>query len=124
MARQLGTLRNAVAGGARRNRNHRRAFRRRFHPRGFGHHPKRIHRLCVECVCHTRPPLIVFCYLWTDERSPFPSYRPGVILILMGLKMIAADYFKVPTLAMLAVVAGVLAVSVLASLLVPVKRAE
>jgi len=40
------------------------------------------------------------------------------------LKMIAADYFKVPTLAMLAVVAGVLAVSVLASLLVPVKRAE
>jgi tellurite resistance protein TerC len=46
----------------------------------------------------------------------------ALILILMGLKMIAADYFKVPTLAMLAVVAGVLAVSVLASLLVPIKR--
>jgi tellurite resistance protein TerC len=45
----------------------------------------------------------------------------ALILILMGLKMIAADYFKVPTLAMLAVVAGVLAVSVLASLLVPIK---
>jgi tellurite resistance protein TerC len=48
----------------------------------------------------------------------------ALILILMGLKMIVADYFKVPTLAMLAVVAGVLAVSVLASLLVPIKRAE
>jgi tellurite resistance protein TerC len=47
----------------------------------------------------------------------------ALILILMGLKMIAADYFKVPTLAMLAAVAGVLAVSVLASLLVPIKRA-
>jgi tellurite resistance protein TerC len=47
----------------------------------------------------------------------------ALILILMGLKMIAADYFKVPTLVMLAVVAGLLAVSVLASLLVPIKRA-
>ena len=48
----------------------------------------------------------------------------ALILILMGLKMIVADYFKVPTLAMLAVVAGVLAASVLASLLVPIKRAK
>ncbi|MGC2259600.1 MAG: TerC/Alx family metal homeostasis membrane protein [Candidatus Sulfotelmatobacter sp.] len=43
----------------------------------------------------------------------------AVILVLMGLKMIAADYYKVPTLAMLAVVAGVLAISMLASLLFP-----
>jgi hypothetical protein len=33
--------------------------------------------------------------------------------------MIAADYFKVPTLAMLGVVAGVLAVSIVASMLLP-----
>jgi tellurite resistance protein TerC len=43
----------------------------------------------------------------------------AVILILTGLKMIAADYFKVPTLAMLGVVAGVLAVSIVASMLLP-----
>ena len=43
----------------------------------------------------------------------------AVILILMGLKMIAADYYKVPTLAMLGVVAGVLMISMVASLLFP-----
>jgi tellurite resistance protein TerC len=43
----------------------------------------------------------------------------ALILILMGVKMIAADYFKVPTLLMLGVVAGVLAVSILASILLP-----
>jgi len=43
----------------------------------------------------------------------------ALILILVGLKMIAADYFKVPTVAMLAVVAGVLAISVAASVMYP-----
>jgi tellurite resistance protein TerC len=43
----------------------------------------------------------------------------ALILVLMGLKMIAADYFKVPTLATLGVLAGVLAVSMVASLLYP-----
>ena len=42
----------------------------------------------------------------------------AVILILVGSKMMAANYFKVPTLAMLAAVAGVLAVSIVASVLV------
>ncbi|MGA8199607.1 MAG: TerC family protein, partial [Candidatus Sulfotelmatobacter sp.] len=43
----------------------------------------------------------------------------ALILVLMGLKMIAADYYKVPTLAMLGVVAGVLMISMVASLLFP-----
>jgi tellurite resistance protein TerC len=46
----------------------------------------------------------------------------AMILVLMGLKMIAADYFKVPTLVMLGVIAGVLAVSVLASQVYPAER--
>jgi tellurite resistance protein TerC len=46
----------------------------------------------------------------------------ALILILMGLKMIAADYFKVPTLVMLGVVAGVLAGSIGASLLYPTRK--
>jgi tellurite resistance protein TerC len=46
----------------------------------------------------------------------------ALILILMGLKMIAADYFKVPTLAMLGAVAGVLAVSIAVSLLYPTRN--
>jgi tellurite resistance protein TerC len=40
----------------------------------------------------------------------------AVILVLVGAKMIAADYLHVPTLAMLVVVAGVISISVLASL--------
>lgn len=47
----------------------------------------------------------------------------ALILILMGLKMIAADYFKVPTLIMLSVVAAVLTVSIAASILLPGKEA-
>jgi tellurite resistance protein TerC len=46
----------------------------------------------------------------------------ALILIFMGLKMIAADYFKVPTLVMLGVVAGVLAVSILASVIAAKKE--
>lgn len=42
----------------------------------------------------------------------------AVILVLVGAKMIAADFVKVPTLAMLTTVAGVLAVSVAALVLV------
>jgi TerC family integral membrane protein len=46
----------------------------------------------------------------------------ALILIVVGLKMIAADYFKVSTLVMLATVAGILIVSILASVLVPQKE--
>jgi tellurite resistance protein TerC len=48
----------------------------------------------------------------------------ALILILVGLKMIAADYFQVPTLVMLGAVAGVLALSVAASLKYPEKKLE
>ncbi len=43
----------------------------------------------------------------------------ALILVLVGLKMIAADYSKVPTLAMLGVVAVILTVSIVASILIP-----
>ncbi|MGA3350605.1 MAG: TerC family protein, partial [Candidatus Sulfotelmatobacter sp.] len=43
----------------------------------------------------------------------------ALILILMGLKMMAANCVKVPTLVTLGVVAGVLLVSVIASVLYP-----
>jgi tellurite resistance protein TerC len=46
----------------------------------------------------------------------------ALILVLVGLKMITANYFRVPTLVMLGVVAGVLAVSVLASVLAQAKQ--
>lgn len=46
----------------------------------------------------------------------------AVILVLVGAKMIAADYFKVPTHFMLAAVAAVLAVSIGASLLAKPER--
>ncbi len=43
----------------------------------------------------------------------------ALILILMGMKMISQDYCKIPTLAMLGVVAGVLTVSIMASVALP-----
>jgi tellurite resistance protein TerC len=46
----------------------------------------------------------------------------ALILILVGLKMIVAHYFRVPTLAMLGVVAGILTVSVVGSILIPEKE--
>jgi tellurite resistance protein TerC len=46
----------------------------------------------------------------------------AVVLILVGLKMVTADRFPISTLATLAVVAGVLAVSVIASVAFPEKK--
>jgi tellurite resistance protein TerC len=43
----------------------------------------------------------------------------AIILVLMGLKMIAQDYLKVPTLAVLSVVSGILLISILASVVHP-----
>ena len=48
----------------------------------------------------------------------------ALILILVGLKMIAADYVPVPTLVMLGAVAGVLALSVAASMRYPGRKLE
>jgi len=45
----------------------------------------------------------------------------ALILILFGLKMIAADYFPVPTLVTLGVVAVILLVAIVASIAVPAK---
>ncbi len=51
----------------------------------------------------------------------FLHYGLALVLILVGLKMIIADYFPVPTLATLAVVGGVLLVSIAASIALPAK---
>lgn len=48
----------------------------------------------------------------------------ALVLILVGLKMITADRFPVPTLVTLAVIAGVLAVSVIASVMYPGERED
>ena len=47
----------------------------------------------------------------------------AVVLVLVGVKMIAADYFLVPTLVTLSAVALVLAVSIAASIALPAKSA-
>lgn len=46
----------------------------------------------------------------------------ALVLVLVGLKMIAAAYVRVSTLATLGVVAGVLSVSIIASVIYPLKR--
>ena len=52
----------------------------------------------------------------------FLHYGLALVLILVGLKMLAADHFRVPTAATLAVVAGVLLISILASVAFPSDR--
>jgi tellurite resistance protein TerC len=47
----------------------------------------------------------------------------AVVLVLVGVKMISADYFPVPTLVTLGAVAVVLAVSIGASIALPAKSA-
>jgi len=48
----------------------------------------------------------------------------ALVLVLVGLKMITADRFRVPTHVTLGVIAGVLLVSVMASLIYPAKKKE
>jgi tellurite resistance protein TerC len=51
----------------------------------------------------------------------FLHYGLALVLILVGLKMITVDYFAVPTLVTLGVVAGVLLGSIAASIALPAK---
>jgi tellurite resistance protein TerC len=46
----------------------------------------------------------------------------AVILVFIGAKMLGADFYKIPNVVSLGVIAGVLVLSVVASLLKPVKR--
>ncbi|MDR5690429.1 MAG: TerC/Alx family metal homeostasis membrane protein, partial [Armatimonadota bacterium] len=50
------------------------------------------------------------------------KYGLSLVLVFIGLKMLAADFYKVPTGLSLAVVAAILAVSVLASVLIPAPK--
>ena len=54
----------------------------------------------------------------------FLHYGLAVVLILVGLKMLAADYVRIPILTTLGVIAGVPLISVAASLLYPEKAKE
>jgi tellurite resistance protein TerC len=56
------------------------------------------------------------------NRFRFLHAGLALVLILVGLKMIASDYLRVPTLAMLGVIAGVLALSVAASTRYPEQK--
>jgi len=51
----------------------------------------------------------------------FLHYGLALVLIFVGLKMLAADYFRVPIAATLGVVAGVLLISIAASVAFPAK---
>lgn len=54
----------------------------------------------------------------------FLHHGLALVLIVVGLKMMTANYFRVSTLATLGVVAGILIVSIAASVLVPEKQRE
>ena len=54
----------------------------------------------------------------------FLHYGLAVVLILVGVKMMAADYYRVPVGITLAVVAGVLLISIAASVEFPGKKPE
>lgn len=56
------------------------------------------------------------------EVFHYLHYGLSVVLIFIGCKMLAADWYPIPTLVALGVVAGVLTISVLASIVYPQAR--
>jgi tellurite resistance protein TerC len=56
------------------------------------------------------------------ERFHLLTYGLGVILVFVGTKMLLVDVYKVPVFWSLGIVAGILAASVAASLLIPPRR--
>jgi len=54
----------------------------------------------------------------------FLHYGLALVLILVGLKMLAADYLRIPITATLGTVAGVLLISIAASIVYPAKRTQ
>lgn len=58
------------------------------------------------------------------ETFHYLHYGLSIVLIFVGAKMLAADFYRMPTEIALAVVVGVLAISVLASALHPSKQSS
>jgi tellurite resistance protein TerC len=54
----------------------------------------------------------------------FLPYGLAALLILVGSKMLAADYYRVPIGITLGVVAGVLLISIVASVAIPATNAK
>jgi tellurite resistance protein TerC len=55
------------------------------------------------------------------EVFHYLHYGLSLVLIFIGAKMLVSHYYEIPTVVALAVVGGVLAVSVIASLMFPKK---
>ncbi len=67
---------------------------------------------------------LFFVLAGTMEMFRYLKYGLSVVLIFIGVKMLIADVYKIPIGVSLAVVATVLAVSVLASVLIPTPAPE
>jgi len=68
------------------------------------------------------PSFSVFCIGRDDEAVSLPELWTVGVLMFIGAKMLLPERFHVPTWAALVVVAGVLSLSVLASVLFPKKE--
>ncbi len=65
---------------------------------------------------------IYFALAGMLELFSYLHYGLSLILIFIGVKMLVSEYYKIPTGIALGVVAGVLAISIIASLLFPPKE--
>ncbi len=96
-------------------------FRRGFNSRSAGHHAERVHRLHLERVRHPGTAFHVFCLAGMMEVFHYLHYGLSIVLMFVGAKMLASDYYSDSHAYALGVVAGVLLISVLASVLHPKK---
>src|SRR5215831_12375478 len=105
----------------------RRAFGRRKHrPHlcgglGAGHlccEPRPVHCLHLERICHPGPSIPLFFVGGVINLFVYLRYGLGVVLGFVGIKMMLVDIYKIPIGISLAVVAGILALSIVASLFV------
>ncbi len=62
---------------------------------------------------------LYFALAGVMERFHLLHYGLAAILVFVGAKMLLADVYKIPTVAALGIVAGILVMSVIASLLRP-----
>ena len=54
----------------------------------------------------------------------FLHYGLSVVLVFVGIKMLISEFYKVPILASLGVIAVVILISIIASILLPSKKEE
>ena len=90
-------------------------LRRRLDTRHLRHHPGAVHRVQLERLRHSGLRALYFLLADVIHRFHYLKVGLSVVLVFVGLKMLAADLYKVPIGVSLGIIALALGVSTAAS---------